>query len=45
VSSPSHYLLDTNVISEIRRKRPEPSVEASLRTATDTQLLVSALTW
>lgn len=38
------YLLDTNVISETRRRRPEPKVERFLRNASDSQLFLSALT-
>ena len=38
------YLLDTNVISELRRPRPHGAVVAWLRTIPDDRLQVSAVT-
>jgi predicted nucleic acid-binding protein len=38
------YLLDTNVISELRRPRPHGAVVAWLRTIPDTELHLSAVT-
>jgi toxin FitB len=38
------YLLDTNVISELRRKRPHGAVVAWLRTVPDADLHISAAT-
>ena len=38
------YLLDTNVISELRRVRPHGAVVAWLRTVADTDLYISAVT-
>jgi hypothetical protein len=38
------YLLDTNVISELRRSRPHGAVLAWLRTVSETQLSISAMT-
>jgi len=38
------YLLDTNVISETRKVRPEPSVVALIRTADAARLFLSVLT-
>lgn len=38
------YLLDTNVVSELRRPRPHGAVLAWLRKATDDDLHVSAVT-
>ncbi len=38
------YLLDTNVISELRRSRPHPSVLAWLTGVADTDLYLSAVT-
>jgi predicted nucleic acid-binding protein len=38
------YLLDTNVISELRRKRPHGAVVAWLRTVPDANLHISAAT-
>jgi toxin FitB len=37
------FLLDTNVISEARRKRPDANVEAWLRTVPEAELYVSVL--
>ena len=37
------YLLDTNVISELRRKRPHGAVVAWLRTIADRELFISAV--
>jgi predicted nucleic acid-binding protein len=37
------FLLDTNVISEARRKRPDANVEAWLTTAPEAELYVSVL--
>lgn len=38
------YLLDTNVVSELRRRRPHGAVAAWLRTVPDSDLYVSAVT-
>lgn len=38
------YLLDTNVISELRKPRPHGAVVAWLESANDTQLYLSAVT-
>jgi toxin FitB len=38
------YLLDTNVVSEMRRRRPHGAVVAWLRTIPDSDLFVSAVT-
>lgn len=38
------YLLDTNVVSQARRRRPDPGVEAWARTVSDGSLFISALT-
>jgi predicted nucleic acid-binding protein len=38
------YLLDTNVVSELRRRRPHGAVVAWLRTIPDSALYVSAVT-
>lgn len=38
------YLLDTNVVSELRRPSPDPGVVAWLRQAPDTALHLSVLT-
>jgi predicted nucleic acid-binding protein len=38
------YLLDTNVVSELRRARPHGAVVAWLRTVPDSELYVSAVT-
>lgn len=38
------YLLDTNVVSELRKQRPHGAVLAWLESLDDTQLYVSALT-
>ncbi|MFN0172487.1 MAG: type II toxin-antitoxin system VapC family toxin [Bryobacteraceae bacterium] len=40
----SGFLLDTNVPSELTRKRPEPRVMAWLEAADDSQLFISAIT-
>jgi predicted nucleic acid-binding protein len=37
------YLLDTNVVSEVRRKRPEPAVVAWFESVDDAQLYLSVL--
>jgi toxin FitB len=37
------FLLDTNIISEARRKRPDTNVEAWLRTVPEAELYVSVL--
>jgi toxin FitB len=39
-----NFLLDTNVISELRRKRPDPQVLSWLKLADPTTLCVSVLT-
>lgn len=38
------YLLDTNVVSELRRPRPHGAVVASTHTVPDSDLYVSAVT-
>jgi toxin FitB len=38
------YLLDTNVISEIRKRRPDPHVVAWWDTITSAEVFISALT-
>lgn len=38
------FLLDTNVISEVRKLRPEPQVMAWLDTVSSTEIFISALT-
>ncbi|NQV79422.1 MAG: type II toxin-antitoxin system VapC family toxin [Alphaproteobacteria bacterium] len=38
------YLLDTNVVSELRRQRPHGSVVAWLRERRDDELFISAIT-
>ena len=38
------YLLDTNVVSELRRQRPHGGVVAWLKSMDDTQLYISAVT-
>lgn len=38
------YLLDTNVLSELRKRRPHGGVVAWLRAVDDTRLFVSAVT-
>lgn len=38
------YLIDTNVVSETRRRRPHPAVLAWLRSTRSVELRVSALT-
>ena len=38
------YLLDTNIISELRRPRPHGAVVAWLQEAADTDLHLSAVT-
>jgi predicted nucleic acid-binding protein len=38
------YLLDTNVVSELRRTRPHGAVLAWLRSIPDTELYISAVT-
>lgn len=40
----SGFLLDTNVPSELTRKRPEPSVMAWIEAADDSMLYISAIT-
>jgi toxin FitB len=37
------FLLDTNVISEVRRKRPDPNVQAWLAAVPEAELYVSVL--
>jgi predicted nucleic acid-binding protein len=39
------YLLDTNVVSEMRRARPHPAVAAWIAATPDEQLFVSAVTF
>ncbi|MDE2659463.1 MAG: type II toxin-antitoxin system VapC family toxin [Acidobacteriota bacterium] len=38
------YLLDTNVVSELRRKKPDPAVESWIRAIPAERLLLSAVT-
>jgi toxin FitB len=38
------YLLDTNIVSELRRQRPHGAVVAWLQSLDDTQLFLSAVT-
>ena len=38
------YLLDTNVLSETRKKKADPGVLAFLRTANSSSLYISVLT-
>jgi len=38
------YLLDTNVVSELRRKKPDPAVERWIRPVPAERLLLSAVT-
>ncbi len=38
------FLLDTNVVSELRRLRPDPKVEAWVKNARDDELHLSAVT-
>ena len=38
------YLLDTNVVSELRRPRPQPSVLSWISDAPEEQLFISAVT-
>ena len=38
------YLLDTNIVSEIRRKHPDPHVMAWWDTVTSAEVFISALT-
>lgn len=40
----NRYLLDTNVVSELRRQRPHAAVLAWLESVDDTQLYLSAVT-
>lgn len=40
----SAYLLDTNVVSELRKQRPHGGVVAWLQSVDDTQLYLSAVT-
>lgn len=42
--SSSAYLLDTNVVSELRKQRPHGGVVAWLQSVDDTQLYLSAVT-
>nr|WP_295780872.1 type II toxin-antitoxin system VapC family toxin [Rhodoferax sp.] len=42
--SPGKYLLDTNVVSELRKPRPHGAVVAWLESLDDEQLFVSAVT-
>ena len=44
MSQPSNYLLDTNVLSETRKKSAEPKVIAFLSNADSSSLYVSVLT-
>jgi toxin FitB len=44
VSSGLKYLLDTNVVSETRKKQPEPSVLAFLQAVDSSMLYLSVLT-
>lgn len=44
MTKPHGYLLDTNVLSELRKKRPEPNVLAFLETLDEDQVFISAVT-
>jgi toxin FitB len=44
MTEPAAYLLDTNVISETRRKRPDPRVLSFLKLADSSILFLSVLT-
>ena len=44
MSAPAAYLLDTNLVSETRRKRADPGVVAFLRAADSSSLYLSVLT-
>ncbi len=44
MSGPKRYLLDTNILSETRRKKPEPGVIQFLSEAESSALYVSVLT-
>jgi toxin FitB len=44
MTEPAAYLLDTNVISETRRKRPDPRVLSFLKLADSSTLFLSVLT-
>lgn len=44
MSGPVRYLLDTNILSELRRKRPDEKVLAFLRAAESSTLYLSVLT-
>lgn len=44
MSGPKRYLLDTNILSETRRKKPEPRVIQFLSEAESSALYVSVLT-
>jgi len=43
VSGPQQYLLDTNILSETRRKQPDPRVTSFLASTDDSALYISAL--
>jgi len=44
VSAPAAYLLDTNLVSETRKKKADPGVVAFLRAADSSSLYLSVLT-
>lgn len=44
MSGPQQYLLDTNILSETRRKQPDPRVTSFLSSTDDSALYISALT-
>ncbi|HTV04188.1 MAG TPA: type II toxin-antitoxin system VapC family toxin [Acidobacteriaceae bacterium] len=43
MSGPQQYLLDTNILSETRRKQPDPRVTSFLASTDDSALYISAL--
>lgn len=43
MSGPQQYLLDTNILSETRRKQPDPRVASFLASTDDAALYISAL--
>ncbi len=44
MSAPASYLLDTNVVSETRRRNPDPGVMAFLKSVDSSALYLSILT-
>ena len=43
MSGPQQYLLDTNILSETRRKQPDPRVTSFLASTDDSALYISVL--